>query len=115
MSLSINCRQMGRMVLSVAIGMVALALTAFADATPHPSEAAQPIRFDVPAGGRWCAVQDTSGARLCRYETFEHCVAAVGTYGICRPNPAAVSTIDAGPYRTYHSLSRIGTVTVMAD
>jgi hypothetical protein len=111
----IDCRPLGRIALSAAIAVVALALTAFADATPHPSEAAQPIGFDVAAGGRWCAVQDASAARLCRYQTFEHCFAAVGTYGICRPNPAAVSTIDEGPYRTYHSLSRIDPITAMAD
>jgi hypothetical protein len=115
MSSLINRKQMGRIALAAALAMGALVLTSFAEMTPAPSYAGEAIRFDVPAGGRWCGPQDALGTRTCRYETFDHCLSAVSLYGTCRPNPAALLTIDDGPYRTYHSLSRIEAVTVMAD
>src|SRR5262245_60735366 len=94
-------RNLGPLALSAAIAVAALALTAFARMTPAPSDSGQTMHFDVPAGGRWCAAQETAGTRVCRYQTFEHCLSAVTLYGRCRPNPAAVLTRDEGPYRTY--------------
>src|SRR5262249_6398217 len=107
-------KNLGRIALAAAIAVAALALTAFAQGTPAPSDAGQAMHFDVPAGGRWCAARDAAGARICRYQTFEHCLSAVSLYGRCRPNPAAVLTKDEGPYRTYHSLSQVERATVLA-
>jgi hypothetical protein len=115
MSPIINWTQFGQIALSAAIGLVALALTAFAEIPPAPSDSPQPVQFDVPAGGRWCAPQDGVVTRTCRYDTFEHCLVAASGYGTCRPNPAAVLIIDEGPYRTYHSMSRSEHATVMVD
>src|SRR5215216_1944465 len=102
-----NRMSLGSIALSVAIALVALILTSFFDAAPNGTDVGT-VTFDVPAGGRWCAPQDALGTKSCRYQTFEHCLSAVrAVYGTCRPNPAAVLITDEGPYRTYHSMSRI--------
>jgi hypothetical protein len=107
MSGIIDPLRIGRAMLAIAVAVLVLVLTAFMDAGPtRAPDVGWPATFDVPAGGRWCVPQDEAGTGGCRFQTFEHCLAVVGTYATCRPNPSAVAITDEGPYRIYHSLTR---------
>ena len=98
-----------KIALSVAIALLALVLTSVFGAAPTSHNARSPVVVEASSSRPWCGPYDALGIRSCRYRTFDECLAAVGTIsGACRPNPAALLTIDAGPYRTYRSLSRVG-------
>jgi len=99
-----------KIALSVALAVLALVLTSFLDAAPTEDATRSPVSVEAAGGRPWCGPYNAIGTRSCRYWTFDDCLVAVGTgSAACRPNPAAVLTIDAGPYRTYRSLSRAGT------
>ena len=94
-----------RIGLGAAIALAALILTAFLDARPDGGLVrGEPIRFDGPVSGPWCARMDGMGGKSCRYATFEQCLQAVNpAYGTCTPNPAAL-VVEDGPYWTYRSV-----------
>ena len=99
-----------KIALSAAIAAAALVLTSFPDAAPTEDSTRSPVAVEAAAGRPWCGPSDAVGIRSCRYWTFDDCLAAVGIGSTaCRPNPAAVLTVDDGPYRTYRSLSQVGT------
>jgi hypothetical protein len=99
---------LGSIALSIAIAIAALILTSFFDAAPNGTGGGT-LTFDVASGGRWCAPQDALGTRNCRYQSFEHCLAAARIVdGTCRPNPAALTISDDGPYRTYRTILLTG-------
>jgi hypothetical protein len=104
----IKPRPWGKIALSAAIAVLALVLTSFLDAAPTSDIDQATSAVEVSASRPWCGPYDAFGTRSCRYRTFEDCLATVSTIsGACRPNPAAL-IVDDGPYRTYHSLSRVG-------
>ena len=106
----------GKIALSVAIALLALVLTSVFDAAPTGDNSRNAVPVEASVSRPWCGPYDAFGTRSCRYRTFDDCLAAVGTVsGACRPNPAAVPTIDDGPYRTYRSLSRVGYGASAAD
>jgi len=99
-----------KIALSAALAALALVLTSFLDVAPTEDAGRSPVAGEAAGGRPWCGPYDALGMRSCRYRTFDDCLAAVGIgSAACRPNPAAVLTIDGGPYRTYRSLSRVGT------
>jgi len=106
MSGVIDRMPIGRIGLSVLIGLGALVTTSFLDARPDSRPAVgRPIPSDLPIGAPWCGPRDGIAGSNCRYATFEQCLAAVGgAYATCRPNPSAVVIPDEGPYRTYQSV-----------
>jgi len=98
-----------KIALSVAIALLALVLTSLFGAAPTSDTGRSMVAVEASGGRPWCGPYDAFGTRSCGYRTFDECLAAVGLMsGACRPNPAALPTIDAGPYRTYRSLSRVG-------
>jgi hypothetical protein len=93
-----------RIGLSAAIAVLALTLTAFLDGgNGGRADVGGLLRLDAPASAPWCARMDGPVGNSCRYSTFEQCLSAASSVGVCRPNPAAVIT-DEGPYRTYQSV-----------
>src|SRR5262245_27871693 len=110
MALTISRGGWAKIALSAALAALALVLTSFLDAAPTEDASRSPIAAEAAGGRPWCGPYDAFGMRSCRYWTFDDCLAAVGIgSAACRPNPGAVRIIDNGPYRTYRSLSRIGT------
>jgi hypothetical protein len=94
--------------LGIAMALLALVLTSFLDAAPTGDTHQNTVAAEISVSRPWCGPYDEAGTRSCRYRTFEDCFATVSTIsGACRPNPAAL-VVDDGPYRTYHSLSRVG-------
>ena len=104
----IKRRFRARIALSIAVALLALVLTSFLDAAPTSDSNETTVAVEASVSRPWCGPYDEAGTRSCRYRTFEDCLATVSTIsGACRPNPAAL-VVDDGPYRTYHSLSRVG-------
>src|SRR5262245_35582580 len=94
---------LGRIVLGILLGVVALIVTSFFDALPNDGAALRgTVRFDVPDRGPWCGPSNRPGTKNCSYVTFEQCLEAVSSaYRSCRPNAPAALIRDEGPYRVY--------------
>jgi hypothetical protein len=94
------------LVISLGLALAALVLMSFLDARPQPSaHTAHPAPVDGIAARPWCGAEAGTGARSCRYSTFEQCLAAArADYRTCKPNPAAVVIPDDVPYWTYRSV-----------
>jgi hypothetical protein len=94
------------LVTSFALALAALALMSLLQAKPQSgADAAHPTHVDGIAARPWCGAEAGTGARSCRYWTFEQCLAAArADYRTCKPNPAAVVAPDDVPYWTYRSV-----------
>jgi hypothetical protein len=94
------------LVTGLALTVAALALLSWLEAKPKPGvDPAHPAHGDGIAGRPWCGPASVTGARSCRYWTFEQCLAAArADYRTCKPNPAAVLVPDDMPYWTYRSV-----------